>query len=416
MAVLGAFASDGSTGGGYNGNPLTISGMTSGAAAADRISVAAIIGSNRGYALSVTINGIAATLAVRNTNNGTGIQNEIWFCANPTGTTADVVVNYANSFPSSITVALFAVTGANLTPSDTDSAGTTGVNSISISGLTIPADGLALFIGGCGDQASPVSWTNATEHDDDDRFDYRFSAASSSTPGTPTVTFDGGDGSSHVLCGMAWAPSTPATVPTYFGSASVPADGASAVNATTQVTITPPASMLAGDLVVVSCVSGASNTWSNGVTGGQTWTAETAYQGTAGPWCRLFWCTFNGTWGANPRFDSTVGTNTSAIMHVFRPSATTKVWAIDVAQATTQYSAPDDSLHGHARWLDECQCRYGDFSLLALVRRQHLGIARGHWLDSHRNGPISQHLRHTRQQFDLRASLRRTSRLSRAEC
>ena len=98
--------------------------------------------------------------------------------------------------------------------------------------------------------------------------------------------------------------------------------------------------MLVGDLVVVSCVSGANATWSNGVNGGQTWTAETAYQGTAGPWCRLFWCRYNGTWAANPRFDSTVGTNTSAIMHVFRPPSTADVWTIDVAQATTQYTAP----------------------------------------------------------------------------
>ena len=127
---------------------------------------------------------------------------------------------------------------------------------------------------------------------------------------------------------------------TYFGSASVPADGAAAVNATTTLTITPPGSMTTGDLVVVSCVSGASATWSVGLTGGQTWTSETAYQATTFPFCRIFWCRYNGTWSVNPRFDSTVGTNTSAIMHVFRPPATTYVWAIDVAQATTQYSAP----------------------------------------------------------------------------
>jgi hypothetical protein len=126
----------------------------------------------------------------------------------------------------------------------------------------------------------------------------------------------------------------------YFGSVSVPADSVSAVNATTTITLTPPGSMLTGDLVVVCCVSGASNTWSIGVNGGQTWTTEAAYQGSAGPWCRIFWCQFNGTWSTNPRFDSTVGTNTSAIMHVFRPPRTSDAWAIDVALATTQYTAP----------------------------------------------------------------------------
>jgi hypothetical protein len=128
--------------------------------------------------------------------------------------------------------------------------------------------------------------------------------------------------------------------PTYFGSAAVPADGAAAVNATSTITITPPASMLPGDLVVVVGVSGASATWSNGVTGGQTWTAQTAHNGTAGPYCRLFWCVFNGTWAASPRFDSTSATNTSAFMHVFRPDSIGKTWALDVDQATTTYTAP----------------------------------------------------------------------------
>ena len=129
------------------------------------------------------------------------------------------------------------------------------------------------------------------------------------------------------------------SAPTYFGSAAVPADNV--LNASTQITITPPASMQAGDLVVVVCHSRASATWSNGVTGGQTWTAETAYQSSAaGAFCRIFWCTFTGTWAASPRFDSTSGTITSAFMHVFRPDSTSKIWGIDVAQATTQFAAP----------------------------------------------------------------------------
>jgi hypothetical protein len=126
----------------------------------------------------------------------------------------------------------------------------------------------------------------------------------------------------------------------YFGSASVPVDGAAAANATTTLTITPPASMAAGDLVVVLCQSLASATWSNGVTGGQTWNALTAYNGTAGPYCRYFWCRFNGTWAASPRFDSTSATSTMAIMHVFRPYDSSYVWAIDVAQGTTNFAAP----------------------------------------------------------------------------
>jgi hypothetical protein len=129
------------------------------------------------------------------------------------------------------------------------------------------------------------------------------------------------------------------SAPTYFGSAAVPADNVS--NATLTLTITPPASMQAGDLVVVICHSRPSATWSNAVTGGQTWTAETAYQSSAaGAFCRIFWCVFNGTWAADPRFDCTVATVTSAVMHVFRPDSAGKTWGIDVAQATTQFAAP----------------------------------------------------------------------------
>ena len=117
------------------------------------------------------------------------------------------------------------------------------------------------------------------------------------------------------------------------------ADGASAVNATLTLTIPPPASMLAGDLVAVICQSRVSSTWSVGVTGGQTWTSETAFSATL-CFCRIFWCRFNGTWGANPRFDCTSATCTTAVMHVFRPVAPSWVWTIDVAQASTTFAAP----------------------------------------------------------------------------
>jgi hypothetical protein len=128
--------------------------------------------------------------------------------------------------------------------------------------------------------------------------------------------------------------------PTYFNSASVPADAGT--NATTTLTVTPPGSMTTGDLVVVIGHSRpiAGVTWSLGLSGGQTWTLETAYAGSANSACRIFWCTFNGTWSVNPRFDCSDGTATSAIMHVFRPDATSDVWTVDVAQASTQYAAP----------------------------------------------------------------------------
>jgi hypothetical protein len=90
-----------------------------------------------------------------------------------------------------------------------------------------------------------------------------------------------------------------------------------------------------GDLVVVFCQSRNSATWSVGVDGGQTWTAETAVAVTSNVFVRVFWCTFNGTWSADPRFDSTSSTCTSAYMQTYRGKTINDVWAIDVAQAAS---------------------------------------------------------------------------------
>jgi hypothetical protein len=100
--------------------------------------------------------------------------------------------------------------------------------------------------------------------------------------------------------------------------------------------------MRKGDLVVVYCESKQSTTWTNSTTGGQTWTAETAFSApsSAAPFARMFWCVFNGTWGANPVFSSTSSTGTSAVMHVFRACSINDTWSQDVAQTTGNFSAP----------------------------------------------------------------------------
>ena len=122
------------------------------------------------------------------------------------------------------------------------------------------------------------------------------------------------------------------SAPTYFGSASSPADNGSAADATTQ-TVTPPASMLAGDLVVlIGHVQDAATTSTaiSGTGGGQLWSAAAAV-GANDQSFALYWCQFNGTWGANPAlvFAALSGTQpVTAIMHVFRPSAV-GFWELD---------------------------------------------------------------------------------------
>ena len=128
--------------------------------------------------------------------------------------------------------------------------------------------------------------------------------------------------------------------PTYFASSSLPADNGS--DSTAQLTVTPPASMTAGDLVVVVCQQRATSGggWVNGVTGGQTWNALATFESGFFPECRIFWCTFNGTWGASPRFDYSGSLCSTVVMHVFRPDNTSRAWAIDTDQASAAYTAP----------------------------------------------------------------------------
>jgi hypothetical protein len=99
--------------------------------------------------------------------------------------------------------------------------------------------------------------------------------------------------------------------------------------------------MAVGDLVVVICQSRNDTTWSIGVDGGQTWTAEAPYTDASGN-CRSrwFWCAFDGTWDADPRFDSVDSSSTSAIMLVFRPIGANPVWVQDVAFSGVSYVQP----------------------------------------------------------------------------
>ena len=126
---------------------------------------------------------------------------------------------------------------------------------------------------------------------------------------------------------------------TYFNSASTPADNGAQAGPG-PVAITPPASMLTGDLVYVFCQYRGAETITVSVAGGQSWNTLAAIANTniAG---QVFWCRFNGTWSANPSFTNTTGTAAlTCVMHVFRPTDTGKVWAVDVAQVETDFAAP----------------------------------------------------------------------------
>jgi len=124
----------------------------------------------------------------------------------------------------------------------------------------------------------------------------------------------------------------------YFGYANTPPDNQT--NTANPTAVTPPAGMLAGDLVLMTAVSRDSSATLNiSNAGGQSWTAENQENQTN---CRirLFWCRFSGTWSANPSVS--FGTNNPhiVVMNVFRPSNASSVWQVDVPQVSGNYAAP----------------------------------------------------------------------------
>ena len=193
-------------------NPINFDSKPLGISTPDRISVALVAIDARPTASAVSINGVAATKALTN-NNGGAFHAEIWFASTPTGTTGDWIITTSNA-SGSVALGMYAITGAVPAPSDTDGGGGTGLNNISISGLTIPTNGCAILVGANGDQTVGVTWTNATADFDLNVTAFRFSGATRMAAGTPTITLDGNDGSSHIISGAAWAES--AVAPSAF--------------------------------------------------------------------------------------------------------------------------------------------------------------------------------------------------------
>lgn len=104
--------------------------------------------------------------------------------------------------------------------------------------------------------------------------------------------------------------------------------------------VTPPANMLAGDLVfLIARASGTSGTASISQAGGQSWTALTQRNQTQ---CRTncFYCRYNGNWSANPSVAFGATSNNTVLMLVFRPTQTSNTWSVDVAEASATYTAP----------------------------------------------------------------------------
>jgi hypothetical protein len=143
---------------------------------------------------------------------------------------------------------------------------------------------------------------------------------------------------------------------TFFGGSSIPAtDPGDVADDIGPLAITPPASMLPNDFVIVMQITqqaaATSMTHSNPTTGGQTWSHSSNCVGPdvfggGTPRASLWTAKFDGTWTANPAFDTTNGGGSAEtlVMLVFRGVDTST--AIDVTAICGQWDtageAPND--------------------------------------------------------------------------
>lgn len=139
--------------------------------------------------------------------------------------------------------------------------------------------------------------------------------------------------------------------PTFFGIATNPADNGTLTEPQTTATITPPASMLKGDLVILRLYN-ESGIVDDGLsinnTGGQGWNSDIdngsfSFGGVAAGH-RIYWCTFTGTWvGGNPTFNLPAlagNRGGGAQLIVFRPDSTLKAWYLDTPPIWTPFAVP----------------------------------------------------------------------------
>jgi hypothetical protein len=190
-------------------NPITFTGVATGAAATGRISVVTIVHRNgRDVPTGVTINGVTATMATQTSISVATMYNSIWYAANPTGTTATVSISYAASTSLGLAMTMWSITGASATAYDGEGNDNTGVTSISLTGLTVPPGGVAVFGGQDGEQTGGGVWTNVTPYQDVNIGNSRGCSGYTTTAGTPTYTYTSIMGTSgpFAIVGASWGP------------------------------------------------------------------------------------------------------------------------------------------------------------------------------------------------------------------
>ena len=144
----------------FNDSDLTIytfSAVAIGAAAADRVVVVAAHSEEGGELVSMTVGGIPATVAI-----SAGEDAEfavVAYAAVPTGTTVDIVVTWTSQARRSM-VGAWRLTGANATPTATDSSTSTPSTGESLS-VNIPANAAAVAAHTSNQSRPGLNWVGA---------------------------------------------------------------------------------------------------------------------------------------------------------------------------------------------------------------------------------------------------------------
>lgn len=166
-------------------NPKTFAAVGIGDAATDRLVVMTVTWARSGATSlsSATIGGVTATIGVQQ-NSGSNHSCAIIYAVVPTGTTADVVLTWAQQ-PARSGVGSYRVTKLlSTTPTDSDSIGAGSDGTLTLN-IATEAKGCTICVAsGTSDHA----WTNATEdYDDSNGSDYYTGASFLASSGVMTA-------------------------------------------------------------------------------------------------------------------------------------------------------------------------------------------------------------------------------------
>jgi hypothetical protein len=152
---------------------------------------------------SCTIDGVAMTPGTLQTQGV--VFSRIFYLHWPTGTTASIAVTFgASQGDTTQAIAVYRVTGGVL--STEAGVADTDADPITSGAITIPTGGGAIGVAAFGVDTPARTWTGITEETtagaivgDADAGTFRFTIASSTTAGTPTITVSGGNNEDGVL-------------------------------------------------------------------------------------------------------------------------------------------------------------------------------------------------------------------------